>query len=127
MGGEIKGFEDLIVWQKADRLFYDLIDDVKNFPKTQITHLIIEQIVDAVSSISANIAEATGTNSGKEFEHFLIIARRSTVESKNWYIKIRTLKYISEERFKQRYSQCEEIRVMLNALIGSSRRRRKLG
>ena len=126
MEEKIKSFEDLVVWQKADKLFYNLVEDIKSFPKTQISYLIIQQIIDAVSSISANIAEATGASSKREFEHFLIIARRSTVESKNWYIKIKNLGYISEEKFKQRYSQCEEIRVMLNALIGSSRRKRKL-
>jgi four helix bundle protein len=124
--GKIRSFKDLIVWQKADKLFYDLIEDIKSFPRTKVAYVIINQILNSVSSISSNIAEATGCRSAKDFEHFLVISRRSIVESENWYIKINNLDYISEDRFNSRYKQCEEIRVMLNALIGSSRRKRKL-
>ncbi len=122
---KIKSFQDLIVWQKADALFYDLVGDVSRFPKNRVAFIITDQIIRSVSSVSANIAEATGTRSGKDFEYFLNIARRSTVESENWFIKMKNLKYISEEIFHQRYEVCDEIRKMLNALIGSSRRRRK--
>ncbi len=120
----IKSFRDLIVWQKSDRLFYDLLNDLKGFPRDRVANIITDQILRSTSSISANIAEATGCYSGKDFEHFLIIARRSVVETENWYIKINNLKYINPDLFNGRYKQCEEIRVMLNALIGSSRRKR---
>lgn len=123
---KVRSFKDLIVWPKADKLFYDLLEDIKSFPHSRVGYLITDQVLRCVSSISANIAEATGCHSAKDFEHFLVIARRSTEESENWYIKIKNLRYISESGFNFRYKQCEEIRVMLNALIGSSRRKRTL-
>lgn len=66
-----------------------MVEDVKDFPRNRIAFIITDQIVRSVSSISSNIAEATGTPTGKDFEHFLIIARRETGESENWYIKVK--------------------------------------
>ena len=83
----IKDFRDLIVWQKSHQLFLDIIKDVELFPKTQAARIIIDQILRACSSISANIAEGFGRRKGKEYLHYLIISRGSTTETLNWLIK----------------------------------------
>ncbi|MBI5185795.1 MAG: four helix bundle protein [Nitrospinae bacterium] len=113
----MKDFRDLIVWQKAVLLFEQCVADTKNFPKTEAARVIINQILRSVGSTSANIAEGFGRRKGKEYEHYLYIARGSINESLDWYEKLKRLKYIDEASFSERQGTCNEIRAMLTAMI----------
>lgn len=115
---KIRSFQDLIVWQKAHKLFLEIIKDVESFPKTQATKVVIDQLLRSCGSISANIAEGFGRRQGKEYIHYLIVARGSTTETLNWLMKCFDLKWIDEEMFKLREDVIEEILKMLNKMIG---------
>jgi four helix bundle protein len=119
----IRSFKDLVVWQKAHQLFLQLVKDVESFPRTRAAAIITDQLLRAVGSISANIAEGFGRRSGAEYVHYLIVARGSTTESENWLIKCRELHYIPEQICFEREAPCQEILKMLNAMIGTLRRR----
>ena len=75
-------FQDLKIWkqsiQVADELF-DIADDLEQ----RKLYRFAEQIRGAGMSMSNNIAEGSGSDSKKEFLHFLNIARRSTFENAN--------------------------------------------
>jgi four helix bundle protein len=116
-------FTDLIVWQKSHKLFLDVVGDVETFPKKRAADVIANQLLRSSSSTSANIAEGNGRHKGKEYEHYLIVARGSLTETENWLIKCRDLGYISEDIFKSRETQIDEILRMLNSLIGKIRQR----
>ena len=115
--GEIRSFEDLIVWQKAHRLFLDVVRDVEQFPDGRVSNVIANQLLRSASSISANIAEGFGRRMGKEYTHYLIVSRGSTTETVNWYLKCRDLKLVSGAIFEDRRSLLEEILKMLNKMI----------
>ena len=85
--GEIRSFEDLIVWQKSHQLFLDVARDVGTFPVSATGRVITNQVLRSASSISANIAEGFGRRTGKEYTHYLIVARGSTTETLDWYLK----------------------------------------
>jgi four helix bundle protein len=78
-------FQDLEIWQLAiaigDRL-YDLADKLEGEKKFRFA----EQLRGAALSISNNIAEGSGSDSGKEFAQFLNYARRSCYEDANMLI-----------------------------------------
>lgn len=116
-------FTDLIVWQKSHKLFLDAVGDVEAFHRKRAADVIANQLLRSSSSISANIAEGNGRHKGKEYEHYLIVARGSLTETENWLIKCRDLGYISEDIFKSREIQINEILRMLNSLIGKIRQR----
>ena len=122
-GGEVQTFKDLIVWQKSHQLFLDLAHDVDSFPNKRAAWIISDQILRSSGSISANISEGFGRKTRTDYERFLIIARGSTTETQNWLIKCKDLGYLTEENFQARDSICIEIIKMLNALIGSLRRK----
>jgi four helix bundle protein len=67
--GEIKSFEDLIVWQKAHRLFLEVARDIEVFPNGRTANVIANQLLRSAGSISANIAEGFGRRMGKEYLH----------------------------------------------------------
>ena len=113
----MKDFRDLNVWQNGMQLFDDVVKDVECFPRSEIAKVITNQILRSVSSITANIAEGYGRRKGKEFEHYLYIARGSANETMDWYEKIKRLGFLSEEKYRERQRACETIRAMLSAMI----------
>jgi four helix bundle protein len=75
-------FQDLKIWQiaieAADKLF-DIADELEE----KRLYRFADQLRGAGMSMSNNIAEGSGSNSNKEFCHFLNIAHRSTFENAN--------------------------------------------
>jgi len=118
----IKTFKDLVVWQTSHQLFLQLVHDVEGFPKTRAAVIVADQLLRAVGSISANIAEGFGRRSGAEYVHYLLVARGSTTESENWLLKCHALGYLPEQVGHEREEQAREILKMLNAMIGALRR-----
>jgi four helix bundle protein len=115
--GEIRSFEDLIVWQKAHQFFLDVVRDVDTFSPNTASRVIANQLLRSASSISANIAEGFGRRTGKEYTHYLIVARGSTTETLDWCLKCRDLQLIDLAVFASRRGMLEEILKMLNRMI----------
>jgi four helix bundle protein len=115
--GEIRSFEDLIVWQKAHGFFLDVVQDIGTFTSGLAGRVIANQVLRSGSSISANIAEGFGRRTGKEYTHYLIVARGSTTETLDWYLKCRDLRLIDSAVFASRRATLEEILKMLNRMI----------
>ncbi len=113
----MKDFRDLHVWNKAVELFEIAVKDINSFPNTEAAKIISNQVLRSISSISANIAEGFGRRHGKEYEHYLYIARGSANESLDWYEKLRRLGYIRDDVFSEREKACNEIRAMLTGMI----------
>ena len=122
--GEIKSFEDLIVWQKAHQLFLEAVQDVEGFANGRASSVIAHQLLRSASSISANIAEGFGRRMGKEYTHYLIVARGSTTETVNWYLKCRDLDLVSRETFAKRRATLDEVLKMLNRMVSQQLNRR---
>jgi len=121
--GKVRSFRDLVVWQKAHELFLHTVRDVEGFPRTRVARIMTDQLVRAVASIGANIAEGYGGHKGREFQHYLIVARRSAVEAQNWFINCKDLGLIDGETFERRYQSCDEIITMINFALSSLRRK----
>jgi four helix bundle protein len=92
--------------------------DIEDFPKIQATRVVIDQLLRSCGSISANIAEGFGRKKGKEYVHYLIIARGSTTETLNWLLKCLDAKWLDKETYNHRERTLEEILKMLNRMIG---------
>lgn len=59
-----------MVWQKAHQLFLQLVHDVEGFPKSRAATIVADQLLRAVGSISANVAEGFGRRMGAEYVHY---------------------------------------------------------
>ncbi|MCX7991438.1 MAG: four helix bundle protein, partial [Proteobacteria bacterium] len=91
--------------------------DAEDFPQTETSKIITNQVLRSVASISANIAEGFGRRRGREYIHYLYISRGSANETLDWYEKLKRLRYISEEKFLQREKIINEIRAMLTGML----------
>jgi four helix bundle protein len=92
-----------VVWQRAIELFEKVVTDAESFPKTEVGKIITNQILRSIGSISANIAEGYGRRKGREYEHYLYVARGSCSESIDWFEKLKKIKlYFARDLWAER-------------------------
>ncbi len=94
-----KSFKDLIIWQKAQKVFEMVCEDIKAWPRNTISLSIAHQLIDSAGSISSNVAEGYGRGGPREFEQFLRFSRGSCAETDNWLFKAEQQKFITSSRF----------------------------
>jgi four helix bundle protein len=87
-------FEDLEIWQMAIEIADALFDIADDLDRKRL-YKFAEQLRAAGMSMSNNIAEGSGSSSGREFFQFLNIAKRSTFENANILILLERRKLIS--------------------------------
>jgi len=78
-------FKDLVAYGRAVALADELHDIVVNWPKPDLWSSGI-QLLRAVDSVGANIAEATGRWHTPDRRRFLYIARGSLMETEHWLL-----------------------------------------
>ena len=76
----VRGFRELIAWQKAMELVKIVYRLMRGFPAEERFRLC-DQLSRAVISIPSNIAEGNGRESKTEYARFLGIARGSLYET----------------------------------------------
>ena len=91
---DIRDFQDLKVWQKAIQLARGVYDVTKRFP-AQERFGLTNQIRRAAVSVSSNIAEGHARQ-GREFAHYLSIARGSLAESQSQLLLAVELNFVAK-------------------------------
>ena len=112
-------FEELQVYQRALDFSVTVIDAVDEIETPRKHYRLIEQLEAACTSIALNISEGKGRYSKKEFKHFLFIARGSLYETVTMLQVFKKKKWLTDENYKQLYSEADEINRMLAGLINS--------
>lgn len=118
------GYEDLEVWQKAIDWASQIVSLIDSLETDRKHFRLIEQLESAAGSVAANIAEAKGRYSQKEFVQFLYVARGSLYESITLLEIFLKQNWISKDKFMELKEKGKEIAKMLNALINSIKRGR---
>lgn len=122
---EEKDFKKLLIWQKADKIFDMVCEDVRKWPNDPISNSIKYQLLDSSGSISANIAEGYGRGTPGEFEQFLRYSRASMVETDNWLLKANKQGYIDKKRYEQYETIFCELKRMMASFINRLRKQSK--
>jgi len=105
-------FEKLLFWQKSIVLaknVYIICQEISNDEKFGL----ISQIKRSAVSIPSNIAEGSGRNGSKEFNHFLAVALGSAFELQTQLILIKELNLLPEEKINALLSEVSEIQRMI--------------
>lgn len=105
-------FEKLLFWQKSMTLaksVYLACQSISNDEKFGL----ISQIKRSAVSIPSNVAEGSGRNSNKEFNHFLAIALGSVFELQTQLILVKELNLLHEEKVNVLLSEVSEVQRMI--------------
>ena len=93
-------------------------------PQDAATRVVAYQLVKAATSVGANVEEADGAESNRDFAHKLSIARKEARESRYWIRIIRASNKDSAE-WTALQQESEEITRILSAIITSAHKQRK--
>ena len=114
---EIQDYKDLIVWQKSRILAKEIYTLIRELPKNE-QFALASQMQRAAISVPSNIAEGYGRHYRPDYIHFLNIARGSCYELETQIILCVDLDYCSEEPVASSISRLQDVKRLLNALIG---------
>ena len=121
-------YKDLVVWQKAHALTLKTIKAVNHVDRSYASEVVVRQLLRAVTSIGANIAEGYGRHEGKEYTRFLEIAygpdfvgmpidRHSANEVDNWLNVLNDAKLMNQAIASELLKDNEEVLKILITMI----------
>jgi four helix bundle protein len=111
-------YRDLVAWQKAMDLVEEIYRLTQDFPACEQFGLV-NQLRRATVSVPSNIAEGQGHRSGKQFVHFLRMARGSLQEVETQIQIAGRLGYLNETAVSSVCALYEEVGRLLAGLIRS--------
>ena len=94
---QVKGYRDLIVWQRAMDLVVDVYRLTSCFPREELYGLTA-QVRRAAVSIPSNLAEGQGRGQGNEFLHHVRIAQGSLQEVETQLLIAQRLCYLDDPK-----------------------------
>lgn len=107
----------------ADRAYtfaLELIKILRELDKTSENLILFKQIIRSATSIGANIEEALGGNSKKEFIHSMNIAKKEARETLYWLRLISDLNSRFKQRLDSLLSENKEIINILTKIVKTS-------
>jgi len=119
----ITRFEDIVAWQKAKELVREIYLICRDGRLSRDFGLK-DQICRAAVASMSNIAEGFGRKSGKDFAHFLDIARGSAPEVQSLLHVAKELEYITANDFERLYSLAEQTVSLIAGFTAYLRRSR---
>jgi four helix bundle protein len=109
-----KGYRNLIVWQKADELAFQVYKASESFPKSEV-YGIISQLRRASLSVPTNLVEGFARKGKIEFKHFVNIALGSLAEVEYLLGFACRLGYLTDSK----YAPLEALRAEVGRLLWS--------
>ncbi len=82
--------------------------------------VLVKQVIRSATSIGANIEEALGSNSKKEFIHSMNIAKKEARETIYWLKLIADVNPSLQKRLQDLLKENQEIIMMLTKIVKTS-------
>ena len=99
---------------KIVRMYQHLSKEKKEF-------VLSKQVLRSGTSIGANVEEAMGGSSKKDFKAKLSIAYKEARETKYWLRLLSDTDYINKTMFNSMYNDCEELLRLLYTIIKNTK------
>jgi len=93
----------------------------KALPKGVINNRLVDQIIRSAGSVGANYREANEAVGKNDFMYRLRIARKECKETDHWLELISETNPDFEERMKELFQECAELRNILSSIIEKSK------
>ncbi len=93
-----------------------ILDISDNLPSTKVCDVFRIQIVRSGTSIGANMEEADGTVTKRDFINKLVMARKEAKETRYW-LRLIADRYIEKQAIKEDIIETQEIINILSSII----------
>lgn len=110
-----------IVQKKSYSFAVRMVKLFQHISKEKKEFILSKQVLRSGTSIGANIEEALGGSSKKDFKAKMNIAYKEARETKYWLKLMKETGYIDEIAFESVYEDCEELLKILFKIIQSSK------
>jgi four helix bundle protein len=110
-------YRNLILWQRAQDLAFEIIQFAKRLPNTWASAIIARQIIASATPVAANIAEGHGRFSIGAYRNHLSIARGSVAETDSRLNLMQREGWLSIEEEKLLHQRCLQITGMITSKI----------
>jgi four helix bundle protein len=108
--------------ERGYRFALRIIELVSALPNSVVGRTLGGQLIRSGPSVGANIEEAKGALTRKDFIHSMNIAKKEARESKYWIRLITDAKLIKQERVKLLLQENEELIKILTSIVKSSQK-----
>ncbi|MEK7219195.1 MAG: four helix bundle protein [Patescibacteria group bacterium] len=98
-----------LIQKKSYEFAINVINLYRNITATKKEFVLSKQFLRCGTSVGANVEEAIGGQSRKDFIAKLSIAYKEARETRYWLSLLKDTKYITQGEFSITYDLCEEI------------------
>ncbi|MBU1420949.1 four helix bundle protein [Patescibacteria group bacterium] len=111
-----------IIQVKSYKFAIRIINLYKYLIKEKKEYVLSKQILRSGTSIGANVEEALGGHSKKDFIYKLSIAYKEAKETKYWINLLRDSKYLELKFANSIFADCEELCKIISKIQSTSRK-----
>jgi four helix bundle protein len=105
-----------ILQEKSYAFALDVLQLIKELRVSGAERILLNQLVKSGTSIGANVEEAIGAQSDKDFLHKVSISYKEARETKYWLNLLKDLGDIKSEKAEQYIEKCEELLRILGSI-----------
>lgn len=106
-----------IVGKKSYAFALEIIGIYKTLTSDKKEFVLSKQLLRSGTSIGANVHEALGSESKRDFVHKLSISLKESKETSYWLNLLKDSNYISPEHFHKLNNDCIELIKILSSII----------
>lgn len=106
-----------IIQNKSFDFAVQIVETYKYLAYEKKEFVLSKQLLRSGTSIGANICEAIGGQSSKDFIHKLQISRKETNETLYWLKLLETTQYLQQKVAQKLVQKCEELLKILTSII----------
>jgi len=106
-----------IIANKSYAFALEIVLVYKELSSEKKEFVLSKQLLRSGTSVGANVNEALGSESKRDFVHKLSIALKEAKETSYWLNLLKDSGYIAEERFNKLHGNCNEIIKIINSII----------
>jgi len=115
------------IYDRALELAARVAKFVDKLPKKQVGFVYGKQVIRASGSVGANIEEADGTLTKKDFVNKMSIARRESRESRHWLRLIKKVELVNNpgdmKELDWQINEAKELMLILSSIINKTQRK----
>ena len=105
-----------LIQQKSYSFAIKIVELYKYLIETKKEFVLSKQLLRSGTSVGANVEEAIGGQSRKDFISKLSIAYKETRETKYWLSLLRDTGYLTQEKISPIFDHCEEIAKIIGKI-----------